>query len=139
AEMKPQTPDALMRVRGFAQSFGARHQDRILQTVQEGLEQPVTLAAQHKKANYEKGCEQKPDPDSLLLLKFLLAIKANSAGVVPRLIANEQALNALACGKINETNLADGWRYELFGRDATAFLAGKLSIRLKNGAAQLCP
>ncbi len=62
------------------------------------------------------------------LLRLLLREKCREHRIVPRLMASSDDLDALLLGKASP--ILEGWRYEKFGHDAEALLAGKLSLSL---------
>jgi ribonuclease D len=67
------------------------------------------------------------------LLKLLLKVRAREADVAPRLIARSEELEAIAAGQRNGLSLLDGWRYEVFGKDALALVEGRLAFSVKGG------
>lgn len=68
------------------------------------------------------------------MLKMLLKIEASEQGVVPRLIASTDDLEALAM-KAPSSGLmvGRGWRHEIFGALAESMLKGKLAMTLERG------
>ena len=54
------------------------------------------------------------------LLRTLLRLKAEQAGVAARLVASADELDRLAAGKRDAPRAPNGWRHEIFGRDAVA-------------------
>lgn len=77
-----------------------------------------------------------PPPDVVELLKVLLKRQSEAFGVAARLIATSQDLEDIALGEKNLPAL-EGWRREVFGEMAEKLLAGKVALRLKNGAIDL--
>jgi ribonuclease D len=69
------------------------------------------------------------------LLKTLLRLRAEAAGVAPRLIANAEDIERLAAGEDDDVAALQGWRNEVFGKDAIALRKGDLAIALENGEA----
>jgi ribonuclease D len=69
------------------------------------------------------------------LLKTLLRLKAETAGVAPRLIANADDIEKLAAEDDDGVAALSGWRREVFGNDAIALRKGNLAIALENGEA----
>jgi ribonuclease D len=68
------------------------------------------------------------------MLKMLLKIEASEQGVVPRLIASTDDLEALAMkGSSSDLSLGKGWRHEIFGALAESMLEGKLAMTLEKG------
>ncbi len=64
-------------------------------------------------------------------LKLLLKCKAAEHNVSSGLLCSQDALVQLIRG--NDSPALHGWRYEMFGRDAQALLAGKLSVSIRQG------
>jgi ribonuclease D len=69
------------------------------------------------------------------LLRTLLRLRAEAAGVASRLIANAEDIERLAAGEDDEVAALKGWRNEVFGKDALALRKGELAIALENGEA----
>jgi ribonuclease D len=69
------------------------------------------------------------------LLKTLLRLKAESANVAPRLIANAEDIEKLAAGEDEDVAALRGWRGDVFGKDAVLLRKGDLAIALENGEA----
>lgn len=75
-------------------------------------------------------------PDSSLiadLLKLLLKIRAKEAEVAPKLIARSDDLEALAAGVRDGLPVLEGWRFDVFGRDALALIEGRLGFTVRDG------
>ena len=70
----------------------------------------------------------KPSPALVSLLKVLLAAKCEQFNVAPKLVANSEEIDRLACeDKPNIPSLM-GWRAEVFGQDAMALKRGELAL-----------
>ena len=67
------------------------------------------------------------------LLKMLLKIRAREIDVAARLLARSDDLELLAAGVRKNLSLLDGWRYEVFGRDALELVEGKLAFAVLGG------
>lgn len=50
-----------------------------------------------------------------------------------RLLARSEDLELLAAGVRKKLPILEGWRYEVFGRDALALVEGKLAFAVENG------
>lgn len=74
-----------------------------------------------------------PPPDVVELLKVLLKRQSEASGVAARLIASSQDLEDIASGE-KDVGALHGWRRDIFGEAAERLLAGKVALRLKNGA-----
>ncbi|PZQ49215.1 MAG: ribonuclease D [Rhodovulum sulfidophilum] len=82
---------------------------------------------------------RKPGSEALAdLLRVLLKARADSSGVAQRLIASGADLDALAAAEDDVAALS-GWRYELFGRDATALREGRIALAANGGAVKVVP
>ena len=66
------------------------------------------------------------------LLKLLLKIRAREIDVAARLLTRAEEMEALAAG-IRDLPVLQGWRYEVFGRDALELVEGKLAFAVKSG------
>jgi ribonuclease D len=66
------------------------------------------------------------------LLKLLLKIRSREIDVAARLLARSEDLELLAAG-VRELPLLDGWRFEVFGRDALDLVEGKMAFAVVNG------
>ena len=70
--------------------------------------------------------------------KVKLKAKADAAGVAPKLIASSSELDALATGS-RDLPALQGWRAEVFGRDALRLAAGEIALSAKGGAVRVVP
>ena len=66
------------------------------------------------------------------LLKLLLKIRAREIEIAARLLTKADEMEALAAG-IRDLPVLNGWRYDLFGRDALELVEGKLAFAVKDG------
>ena len=84
--------------------------------------------------------------DRIVALKVLLGgafagedgrrrLRAEAAGVAPRLIANAEDIERLAANEDDGVAALSGWRNDVFGKDAIALRKGDLAIALENGEA----
>jgi ribonuclease D len=64
------------------------------------------------------------------LLKLLLKIRAREIDVAPRLLTRADELEALASG-VRNLPVLEGWRYEVFGKDALELVEGKLAFAVE--------
>jgi ribonuclease D len=78
---------------------------------------------------------REPSPAAIDLLKTLLRLRAEAAGVAPRLIANAEDIEKLAAHDDDGVAALSGWRAEVFGNDAKLLRQGDLAIALENGDA----
>jgi ribonuclease D len=66
------------------------------------------------------------------LLKLLLKIRAREIDVAARLLTKADEMEALAAG-VRDLPVLQGWRYEVFGKDALELVEGKLGFAVKDG------
>ena len=66
------------------------------------------------------------------LLKLLLKIRAREIDCAARLLTKADEMEALAAG-VRDLPVLQGWRYEVFGRDALELVEGKLAFAVKDG------
>ncbi|MCB2067779.1 MAG: ribonuclease D [Erythrobacter sp.] len=66
------------------------------------------------------------------LLKLLLKIRSREIDVAARLLTRSDELEALAAG-VRKLEVLDGWRYEVFGKDALDLVEGKLAFAVEKG------
>ncbi len=67
------------------------------------------------------------------LLKLLLKIRAREIDAAARLLARSDELELLAAGVRKNLAVLQGWRYEVFGKDAVDLVEGKLAFAVENG------
>jgi len=66
------------------------------------------------------------------LLKLLLKIRAREIDVAARLLTRAEEMEALAAG-VRDLPVLEGWRYEVFGRDALELVEGRLAFAVVGG------
>ena len=66
------------------------------------------------------------------LLKLLLKIRAREIDVAARLLTRAEEMEALAAG-VRDLPVLQGWRYEVFGRDALELVEGRLAFAVVSG------
>jgi len=66
------------------------------------------------------------------LLKLLLKIRAREIDVASRLLTRADEMEALAAG-MRDLKVLQGWRYDVFGRDALELVEGKLAFTVRDG------
>jgi ribonuclease D len=127
----PETADALDHIRSVPKGFGA---SRAGKSLMEAI--AVGLTAQPPETEpSEKRRRREPSAATVDLLKTLLRLKAEEAGVAPRLIANADDIESLAAQDDEGVAALHGWREQVFGNDAIALRNGRLAIALEKGHA----
>ena len=66
------------------------------------------------------------------LLKLLLKIRAREIEIAARLLTRADEMEALAAG-VRDLPILEGWRYEVFGKDALELVEGRTAFTVKNG------
>ena len=66
------------------------------------------------------------------LLKLLLKIRAREIDVAARLLTRAEEMESLAAG-VRKLPVLEGWRYDVFGKDALELVEGKLAFAVKEG------
>jgi ribonuclease D len=129
----PETPEALERIRAVPKGFAnSRMGKSLMEAIGAGLHAPPPegAVAEHKQRR-----RREPSPAVVDLLKTLLRLRAEEAGVAPRLIANAEDIEKLAANEDDEVAALHGWRNDVFGKDALAMRNGELAIALEKGEA----
>jgi ribonuclease D len=133
AAQPPDSAEALERIRAVPKGFAASRMGKsLLEAVTESRDAlPPEVAEQPER----KRRRREPSPAAVDLLKTLLRLRAEDAGVAPRLIANADDIERLAAGEDEGVAALHGWRGEVFGKDAVALRKGSLAIALEGGEA----
>ncbi len=136
AQRAPQSVKELAHTRGLNEDFARGRMGKgILGAIEGALALP-----QDQWPSLPKDEAQVDAPGPITdLLKMLLKVKCDTEGVAPKLVANSQEIERLAAGENEESPLLHGWRYDVFGRDAEALMAGRLAIAARNGKAVALP
>src|SRR5262245_46939718 len=135
ASHAPTTADELARTRGLGRGFAEGWQGReLLEAVER-----VRRLPDSELPTRERAPEQLRAPGAVVdLLRTLLRLKAEEAGVAGRLIASADEIDRLAAGK-RDVPALKGWRREVFGNDAIDLIEGKLALSLAGDHAKLIP
>ena len=116
------------RMAQFGGIGGVRH-GRSLDHIRSGAARQVVWFDERPRRKRE------PPPATVDLLKTLLRLRADEAGVAHRLIANAEDIERLAASEDDGVAALHGWRAEVFGNDAVALRKGELALALENGHA----
>jgi ribonuclease D len=135
ASHAPKTTEDLAMTRGLGRGFAEGWQGRELM---EAIERARTVPEADLPTR-DKPAEQLRAPSAVVdLLRTLLRLKAEQAGVAGRLVASADELDRLAAGKRDIAALK-GWRREVFGSDAVDLIEGRLALSLAGDQAKLIP
>jgi len=122
----PKSIEELAATRGLGRGFAEGWQGRELM---EAIERARALPESELPVR-DKTPEQIRAPGAIVdLLRTLLRLKAEQAGVAGRLVASADELDQLAAGKRDIAALK-GWRHEVFGADAVDLIEGRLALAL---------
>ena len=129
----PENGEALERIRAVPKGFAnSRMGKGLMEALEAGAHAPPPQGAETLQPPRRR---REPSPAAIDLLKTLLRLRAESAGVAPRLIANADDIEKLAANEDDGVVALSGWRAEVFGNDARLLRKGDLAIALENGEA----
>lgn len=135
ASHAPKTIEELAMTRGLGRGFAEGWQGRELI---EAIDRARALPDSELPAR-ERPTEQLRAPSAVVdLLRTLLRLKAEQAGVAGRLVANADELDRIAAGK-RDVPALKGWRREVFGAEAVDLIEGRLALALAGDQAKLIP
>jgi ribonuclease D len=125
AATAPDNIEALGRIRGITRGFaeGATGQS-LLAAIAEAACLPEAALPEARAAR--EGA--RPSPALVALLKVLLAEKAESHDVAPRLLASSEDIDRLATEDEPDVPALQGWRLGVFGEDALALKQGRIAL-----------
>ncbi len=130
ASHPPKTQGDLAKVRGLSNAWKDNDIGKRLMKV---IEQAAPLP---KEELPEKGTPGAPlgKEGALVadLLKLLLKIRSREIDVAARLLTRADEMEALAAG-VRDLPVLQGWRYDVFGKDALALVEGKMAFAVKHG------
>jgi ribonuclease D len=135
ASHSPKTVEELALTRGLGRGFAEGWQGReILEAIEKARKLPDSQLPTR-----DRPPEQLRAPGAVVdMLRTLLRLKADQAGVAARLVASADEIDRLAAGK-RDVHVMHGWRNEIFGKDALALIEGRLALSLEGDHAQLLP
>ncbi|MFI5029838.1 MAG: ribonuclease D [Reyranellales bacterium] len=135
ASHSPKTVEELALTRGLGRGFAEGWQGReILEAIEKARKLPDSQLPTR-----DRPPEQLRAPGAVVdMLRTLLRLKADQAGVAARLVASADEIDRLAAGK-RDVHVMHGWRNEIFGRDALALIEGRVALALEGDHAQLLP
>ncbi|TMM49075.1 ribonuclease D [Qipengyuania marisflavi] len=130
ASHPPKQQADLIKVRGLSNAWKDNDIGKRLMKVLEKAEPlPADEMPEKQKRGAPLGKEGALVAD---LLKLLLKIRSREIDVASRLLTRSDEMEALAAG-MRKLPILEGWRYEVFGRDALDLVEGKLAFAVKNG------
>jgi ribonuclease D len=130
ASHPPKEQADLAKVRGLSQAWRENEIGKRLMRVLAGAQPlPADEMPEKPKRGAPLGKEGALVAD---LLKLLLKIRSREIDVAARLLTRSDELEALAAG-VRDLPVLDGWRREVFGKDALDLVEGKLAFGVENG------
>jgi ribonuclease D len=130
ASHPPKKQEDLAKVRGLSQAWKDNDIGRRLMRVLQNAEPlPDDELPEKPKRGAPLGKEGALVAD---LLKLLLKIRTREIDVAARLLTRSDELEALAAG-VRKLPVLEGWRYEVFGRDALELVEGRLGFGVEKG------
>jgi ribonuclease D len=130
ASHPPKTQAELAKVRGLSQAW--KDNDigkRLMKVLAKAEPLPSEELPDKPKRGAPLGKEGALVAD---LLKLLLKIRSREIDVASRLLTRSDELEALAAG-VRDLPVLQGWRYEIFGKDALDLVEGKLGFGVEHG------
>jgi len=128
----PESIDTLERIRAVPRGFVASRMGRgLMDAIEQGRHAPPPEAVAPDRPRRKR----EPSPATVDLLRTLLRLRADEAGVAHRLIANAEDIERLAAHEDDGVAALHGWRAEVFGNDAIALRKGELALAVENGQA----
>ena len=128
----PETIETLERIRAVPRGFAASRMGRgLMDAIEDGRHAAPPEAVQPDRPRRKR----EPSAATVDLLKTLLRLRADEAGVAHRLIANTDDIERLAACEDDGVAALHGWRAEVFGNDAIALRNGAVALALENGQA----
>jgi ribonuclease D len=128
----PESAEGLERIRAVPKGFASSRFGRgLMEAIAEGKHASPPEPIEHERPRRRR----EPSPATIDLLKTLLRLRAEAAGVAPRLIANADDIERLAAHEDEGVAALHGWRAQVFGNDAVALRKGELAIALEGGEA----
>ncbi len=130
ASHPPKQQADLTKVRGLSNAWRDNDIGKRLMKV---LEKAVPLTPEEMPAKEKRGAPLGKEGALVAdLLKLLLKIRSREIDVASRLLTRSEEMEALAAGA-RDLPVLEGWRYEVFGRDALELVEGKLAFAVKRG------
>jgi ribonuclease D len=128
----PDSAAAIDQIRAVPKGFGAsRLAKGLMEALARGQSGPPPDGIEPERPRRRR----EPSASSIDLLKTLLRLRAEEAGVAPRLIANAEDIERIAAREDDGVAALAGWRADVFGHDARLLRDGKLAVALENGEA----
>ena len=130
ASHPPRQQADLAKVRGLSNAWKENDIGKRLMKVLEAAEPlPKSEMPEKQKRGAPLGKEGVLVAD---LLKLLLKIRSREIDIASRLLTKTNEMEALAAG-VRDLPILEGWRYEVFGKDALDLVEGKTAFAVRKG------
>jgi ribonuclease D len=130
----PDKAEGLDQIRAVPKGFAASRMGKaLMEAIELGSKSPPPEGIEPERPRRKR----EPSQATVDLMKTLLRLRAEAAGVAPRLIADTDDIEKLAAREDDGVQALHGWRAEVFGNDARALRDGKLALALEDGEAVL--
>lgn len=130
ASHPPKKQEDLAKVRGLSAAWRENEIGRRLMRV---LKQAQPLPPEEMPEKAQRGAPLGKEGALVAdLLKLLLKIRSREIDVAARLLTRSDELELLAAG-VRGLPILEGWRYEVFGRDALELVEGRLAFAVEKG------
>ena len=130
AATAPRTVQAVAKIRGL----GNQKSDWLAKQLVSLIEQADSVPKNEWPELAEKKSKERAPAAVLEMLRVLLKHVCDEAKIAPRLIASAQDLERLALSDDRSQPILQGWRFEVFGKQALAMKKGKIAMALEKGA-----
>ncbi|WND02182.1 ribonuclease D [Temperatibacter marinus] len=125
----PKVAEDLDKIRGLSKGFSRSKAGQTLKTyIDAALE-----VSDEDLPKLDRNKPRKQPPPMVDLLKVLLKIRCNEVGVAPRLVASAAEIETLATNPEADIRPVQGWRMDVFGKDALAMINGKMALTARDG------
>ncbi len=130
AMYKPRDLDSLLQIRSLPSDIAkGKVGKQILDLIQSAFDTPRDQWPRAPR----RDAFPKQAAGTLEMLKMLLKINCADEDVAAKLVADTDDLEKLAVEDKPDIPALQGWRHELFGKDALALKSGSIAIALENG------
>ena len=130
AATAPRTVQAVAKIRGL----GNQKSDWLAKQLVSLIEQADSAPKHEWPELAEKKSKERAPAAVLEMLRVLLKHVCDEAKIAPRLIASAQDLERLALSDDRSQPILQGWRFDVFGKQALAMKKGKIAMALEKGA-----
>lgn len=126
AASHPKNLDELYRLRGMNKGLNKTRLQELVDAVLAARDLPRAQCPE-----LPDGLILPPNAGAAIeLLRVLLKRQCDKQHVAQKLVANRSDLEHIAIGRLNDTPLAHGWRWQVFGQHAAALMRGELGMTL---------